>query len=162
LKRIVVGLSSDKAMLHHVLRKSFEACSSSPACGTSPDDLEVAVCKACAAPCGSTARSTLTSPGAATQAELKQLIKDTCETWVCYSNGRVPVLLIREGWPINIKRTCKLYNGLGLQLRGKTPKRRARWFLTRDDARQKMEHQRRDYNEVRLTAPSATSRRYRS
>ena len=37
----------------------------------------------------------------------------------------------------------------------------AHWFLTLDDARRKMEHWRRDYNEV-LTARSATSRRYRS
>lgn len=38
----------------------------------------------------------------------------------------------------------------------------AHWFLTLDDARQKTERWRRDYNEVRLTAPSATSRRHRS
>jgi putative transposase len=38
----------------------------------------------------------------------------------------------------------------------------AHWFLTLDDARAKMEEWRKDYNTVRPTAQSATSRRYRS
>ena len=33
------------------------------------------------------------------------------------------VLLQREGWTINMKRTRTLYNEVGLQLRNKTPKR---------------------------------------
>jgi transposase InsO family protein len=39
---------------------------------------------------------------------------------------------VREGWRINIKRTYKLYNELGLQLRNKPPKRRVKAKL-RDD-----------------------------
>jgi putative transposase len=41
-------------------------------------------------------------------------------------------MLQREGWSINIKRTYRLYNEMGLQLRNKTPKRRVRAKL-RDD-----------------------------
>ena len=56
------------------------------------------------------------------QADLKLRIKEICETRVRYGCRRVHVLLLREGWPINMKRTRRLYNELGLQLRNKTPK----------------------------------------
>jgi putative transposase len=45
---------------------------------------------------------------------------------------RVHVMLQREGWSINIKRTYRIYNERGLQLRNKTPKRRVKAKL-RDD-----------------------------
>ena len=51
-----------------------------------------------------------------------------------YGYRRVHVLLRREGWPINHKRTRRLYRELGLQLRNKTPKRRVKAKL-RDDRR---------------------------
>ncbi len=41
-------------------------------------------------------------------------------------------MLQREGWDINIKRTYRIYNEMGLQLRNKTPKRRVKAKL-RDD-----------------------------
>lgn len=37
--------------------------------------------------------------------------------------GRVHVLLRREGWEINAKKTYRVYKELGMQLRNKTPKR---------------------------------------
>jgi len=63
---------------------------------------------------------------------LKKRIKEICETRVRYGYRRVHVLLVREGWAINMKRTRRLYNELGLQLRNKTPKRRVKAKL-RDD-----------------------------
>lgn len=66
------------------------------------------------------------------QAALKQRINEICQTRVRYGYRRVHVLLVREGWPINIKRTYKLYNELGLQLRNKTPKRRVKAKLRED------------------------------
>ena len=42
------------------------------------------------------------------------------------------MLLRREGWTVNAKRIYRLYKGLGLQLRNKTPKRRVKAKL-RDD-----------------------------
>ncbi|ESZ29597.1 transposase [Mesorhizobium sp. L2C067A000] len=42
------------------------------------------------------------------------------------------VMLTREGWDINMKRTYRIYSDLGLQLRNKTPKRRVKAKL-RDD-----------------------------
>ena len=68
----------------------------------------------------------------ADQAGIKARIKAICETRVRYGYRRVHVMLQREGWPINIKRTYRLYNEMGLQLRNKTPKRRVRAKL-RDD-----------------------------
>jgi putative transposase len=66
------------------------------------------------------------------QALLEARIKEICATRVRYGYRRVHVLLRREGWLINHKRTRRLYSELGLQLRNKTPKRRVKAKL-RDD-----------------------------
>ena len=66
------------------------------------------------------------------QADLEKRIKEICETRIRYGYRRVHVLLLREGWMINIKRTYRLYSGLGLQLRNKTPKRRVKAKLRED------------------------------
>ncbi len=68
------------------------------------------------------------------QAGLKLRIKEICETRVRFGYRRVHVLLRREGWQINEKRTRRLYNELGLQLRNKTPKRRVKAKLRQDRA----------------------------
>jgi len=56
---------------------------------------------------------------------------------VLYGYRRVHVMLRREGFYFNIKRTDKIYNELGLQLRNKTPKRRVKAKL-RDDRKPAM------------------------
>ena len=61
-------------------------------------------------------------------------MKEICATRVRYGYRRVHVLLRREGWEINLKKTHRIYNQLGLQLRNKTPKRRVKAKL-RDDRR---------------------------
>ena len=66
------------------------------------------------------------------QAGLEARIKAICETRVRYGYRRVHVLLQREGWRINIKKTHRIYNALGLQLRNKTPKRRVKAKLRED------------------------------
>lgn len=66
------------------------------------------------------------------QAPLETRIKEICETRVRYGSRRVHVLLRREGWEINHKKTRRVYNELGMQLRNKTPKRRVKAKL-RDD-----------------------------
>jgi putative transposase len=60
------------------------------------------------------------------QAGLEQRIKEICQTRVRYGYRRVHVLLRREGWSINQKKTRRVYRELGLQLRNKTPKRRVK------------------------------------
>jgi putative transposase len=45
---------------------------------------------------------------------------------------RVHVLLRREGWAINPKRTYRIYKELGMQLRNKTPRRRVKAKLRED------------------------------
>ena len=55
-----------------------------------------------------------------------------CQTRVRYGYRRIHVLLQREGWRINIKKTRRIYNELGLQLRNKTPKRRVKAKLRED------------------------------
>ncbi len=66
------------------------------------------------------------------QAALETRIKEICATRVRYGYRRVHVLLRREGWPINVKRVRRLYSGMSLQLRNKTPRRRIKAKL-RDD-----------------------------
>ena len=68
------------------------------------------------------------------QAPLAARIKTICETRVRYGYRRVQVLLRREGWMINQKRTRRIYNELGLQLRNKTPKRRVKAKLRENRA----------------------------
>jgi len=68
------------------------------------------------------------------QAGVEARIKEICQTRVRYGYRRVHVLLRREGWEVNLKRTHRIYNELGLQLRNKTPKRRVKAKL-RDDRR---------------------------
>ena len=58
------------------------------------------------------------------QAALELRIREICETRVRYGYRRIHVLLRREGWQVNIKKTRRIYNELGLQLRN--PKRRVK------------------------------------
>jgi len=53
------------------------------------------------------------------QAGIEARIKAICETRVRYGYRRVHVMLQREGWNISIKRTYRIYNEMGLQLRNK-------------------------------------------
>ena len=66
------------------------------------------------------------------QADIEKRIKEICETRIRYGYRRVHVLLRREGWMINMKRTRRIYAELGLQLRNKTPKRRGKAKLRED------------------------------
>ena len=66
------------------------------------------------------------------QAAVERRIREICETRVRYGYRRVHVLLQREGWQVNIKKTRRIYNELGLKLRNKDPKRRVKAKL-RDD-----------------------------
>jgi putative transposase len=66
------------------------------------------------------------------QADLKTRIKEIAETRMRYGYRRVHVVLQREGWMINVKRTYRLYSELGLQLRNKSPKRRVKAKLRED------------------------------
>lgn len=66
------------------------------------------------------------------QAAVARRIREICETRVRYGYRRVHVLLRREGWQVNIKKTRRIYNELGPQLRNKNPKPQVKAKL-RDD-----------------------------
>ena len=68
------------------------------------------------------------------QPALEQRIKEICATRVRFGYRRVHVLLQREGWQVNQKKTYRIYKGLGMQLRNKTPKRRVKAKLREDRA----------------------------
>ena len=77
----------------------------------------------------------------ATQAALEAKIKEICQTRIRYEYRRVHVLLRREGWMINWKKTRRIYRELGLQMRSKTPKRRMKAALRDDRAPPSRAHQ---------------------
>lgn len=60
------------------------------------------------------------------QADLELRIKDICQTCKRFGYRRVHVLLCREGWMVNHKRTRRISREVGLQLRNKSPKRRGK------------------------------------
>ena len=66
------------------------------------------------------------------QAAIEQRIREICQTRVRYGYRRIHVMLQREGWAINHKKTRRIYNELGLQLRKKPPKRRVKAKLRED------------------------------
>lgn len=56
--------------------------------------------------------------------ELRMRIKELAEGRVRYGYRRLHVLLQREGWHVNHKRTYRLYSEAGLSIRTRSPRRR--------------------------------------
>jgi putative transposase len=83
----------------------------------------VSLRKACRAS-GTAMSSMLYRPVRPDQTPLRQRIKEIATNRVSYGYRRVQVLLRREGWRVNAKRTYRLYREEGLCLRSKRPKRR--------------------------------------
>lgn len=66
------------------------------------------------------------------QAALEQRIKAICQTRIRYGYRRVQVILRREGWMVNHKRTRRIYRELGLQQHYKPSRRWVRAKLRED------------------------------
>jgi putative transposase len=58
------------------------------------------------------------------QTPLRERLKDLAKARVRYGYRRLHVLLCREGWEVNHKRTYRLYSEEGLSIRTRTPRRR--------------------------------------
>lgn len=56
--------------------------------------------------------------------ELRMRLKELAESRVRYGYRRLHILLQREGWQINHKRTYRLYSEEGLSIRTRSPRRR--------------------------------------
>jgi putative transposase len=54
-------------------------------------------------------------------------LKELAAARVRYGYRRLHILLRREGWPVNHKRTHRLYREEGLAIRSKLPKRKRAW-----------------------------------
>jgi putative transposase len=61
------------------------------------------------------------------QVELRIRLRDLAAARVRYGYRRLHVLLRREGWPVNHKRTWRLHSEEGLSIRPKTPRRKRAW-----------------------------------
>lgn len=124
----MTDLSLDKEILQDVIR--YEACPEAETGGRGA--LGDGTCRSGGrAGCCCSTRRAITSRRAG-QAVLENRIREICQTRVRYGYRRVHVLLRREGWRINQKKTRRVYRELGLQLRNKTPKRRVKAKLRED------------------------------
>lgn len=61
------------------------------------------------------------------QVALRQRIGELAAARVRYGYRRLRILLRREGWLVNHKRTCRLYREEGLSIRAKLPRRKRAW-----------------------------------
>ncbi|GJD92991.1 IS3 family transposase ISMra1 [Methylobacterium iners] len=61
------------------------------------------------------------------QVALRMRLKELAAARVRYGYRRLHVLLRREGWRVNHKRTYRLYRDEGLSIRSKLPKRKRAW-----------------------------------
>jgi putative transposase len=61
------------------------------------------------------------------QVELRMRLRDLAASRVRYGYRRLHILLRREGWPVNHKRTYRLYCDEGLSIRPKVPRRQRAW-----------------------------------
>jgi putative transposase len=61
------------------------------------------------------------------QIELRLRLKELAAARVRYGYRRLHIQLRREGWPVNHKRTYRLYREEGLSIRPKAPKRKRAW-----------------------------------
>ncbi|WP_183759230.1 IS3 family transposase [Rhizobium sp. BK181] len=132
LKKIVADLTLDREMLQDVIRrKPLRPARKREMVKGMCQDWAISIRRACGALDFDRSTHHYTSRRA-DQAGLERRIREICETRVRYGYRRVHVLLVREGWGANIKRTYRIYRDLGLQLRNKTPKRRVKAKLRED------------------------------
>ncbi len=54
-------------------------------------------------------------------------LKELAAARVCYGYRRLHILLRREGWAVNHKRTYRIYRDEGLSIRSKLLKRKRAW-----------------------------------
>ncbi len=54
-------------------------------------------------------------------------LKELAAAWARYGYRRLHILLRREGWAVNHKRTYRIYRDEGLSIRTKLPKRKRAW-----------------------------------
>lgn len=123
LKRLGAELSLDKAILQDVLRKGLTPGQRRGLVGYARDACRVTERRACRVLCASraTIRYVSVKPG---QEDLRMWIKETAAVRPSRGSPRIHVLLRREGWLVNHKRTERLYRLEGLNLRQNRPRRR--------------------------------------
>ncbi|WP_420507840.1 IS3 family transposase [Nitratireductor aquimarinus] len=132
LKKIVADLTLDREMLQDVIRrKPLRPARKRKLVDGMLVDWGISIRRACKALKFETSTYHYKSRRTG-QAALERRIKEICETRVRYGYRRVHVLLRREGWTINMKKTRRIYNELGLQLRNRHPKRRVKAKLRED------------------------------
>ncbi|MBK9215815.1 MAG: IS3 family transposase [Chloracidobacterium sp.] len=123
LKRIVADLTLDKQMLQDVLKKSvLKAGERKKLVRKLLDAYRISERKVCSVMMVS--RTVLHYVGHRRDDQaIRQRIREIAETRVRYGFDRIHILLRREGWADNRKRTYRIYKEEGLNLRSKRPRR---------------------------------------
>ena len=122
LKRIVADLTLDKQMLQDVLKKSSEGAERRQLVSMLLAEYRVSERRACATVfLHRSVYRYLDQPR--DDRAVRQRMKELAETRVRYGFTRIHILLRREGWRDNHKRTYRIYKEEGLNLRSKRPRR---------------------------------------
>ncbi|WP_438269977.1 IS3 family transposase [Paludisphaera mucosa] len=124
LKQLVADLSLDKRMLQDVLAKKFL---SPPQRRKAVADLTVRYGVSVRRACEATGFPRAThnyKARRASQEPLRMRLRELATDRVRYGYRRLHVLLLREGWSVNVKRVYRLYGLERLTLRRKNPRRR--------------------------------------
>jgi putative transposase len=121
LKRNVADLTLDKQMLQEVLKKSSEARQRRQLASMLLAAYRVSERRACATVfLQRTGYRYVGRPR--DDRAVRQRLKEIAETRVRYGFPRIHILLRREGWRDNHKRTYRIYKEEGLNLRRKRPR----------------------------------------
>ncbi|WP_455821049.1 IS3 family transposase [Pseudomonas cerasi] len=122
LKRLVADLSLDKEMLQDVIRKKFlRPVQKREAVEYLLAAYRIGVRRGCRLMMQS--RTVYNYRSCRDDRALTQRIREIAETRIRYGVQRIHILLRREGWLVNHKKTHRIYCLEGLNLRSKRPRR---------------------------------------
>ncbi|WP_156375492.1 IS3 family transposase [Methylobacterium sp. Leaf125] len=127
LKRLVADLTLDRSMLQDVLkRKLVRPAVRREVAGHLQVAYDISERRACQAT-GFGRSSQRYRKRADPQVALRMRLKELAAARVRYGYRRLHILLRREGWEVNHKRTYRIYRDEGLSIRPKLPKRKRAW-----------------------------------
>lgn len=119
LKKLVAELSLDKEMLQEVLKQSSEAGSEAPGGYILREAYRISVRRGCGLLMQS--RTVYHWQSRRDDRAITLRIREIAETRIRYGCPRIHIQLRREGWPVNHKKTHRIYCLEGLNLRRKRP-----------------------------------------
>ncbi len=121
LKRLVADLSLDKEMLQEVIKKVLRPAQKRQAVHFLREAYRISVRRGCGLLMQS--RTVYHWQSRRVVRALTLRFREFAETRICFGCPRIHIQLRREGWPVNHKKTNRIYCLEGLSLRKKRPRR---------------------------------------